>query len=197
MVREALGSGATVLAFGGARRQMLPGPVGDLEAARLASGAANVVAYIENPAAHGGGTDSYTWAEVVSPDARIAAAELRTGEGVRATAAIAAETTRRAGRSLARRMDPGQLFGPGHRRHRRPGDRQRTAGMSGGAVRHAAGTSKINAIRQIYLGLVVLPAHDPGAAGRLAAAEQTTPAQGRRVDATGRTAPVLFLATQR
>jgi N-acyl homoserine lactone hydrolase len=40
-------------------------------------------------------------------------------------------------------------------------------------------TSKINAIRQIYPSLVVLPAHDPGAAGRLAAAKQTTPTQGR------------------
>ncbi len=112
VVREELGSGATVLTFGGARRQMLPGPVGDLEAARLASGAANVVAYIENPAAHGGGTDSYTWAEVVSPDGRIAAAELRTGEGVAATAAIAAETTLRvlAGVSPGA-WTPGQLFG--------------------------------------------------------------------------------------
>ena len=46
--------------FGGAQRQMLPGPVGDLETARLASGAANVVAYIANPTAHNSGTDSYT-----------------------------------------------------------------------------------------------------------------------------------------
>ena len=51
VVREPLGSGATVLTFGGAQRQMLPGPVGDLETARLASGAANVVAYIADPAA--------------------------------------------------------------------------------------------------------------------------------------------------
>jgi len=44
VVQDALGSGATILSFGGAQRQMLPGPVGDLETARLASGAANVVA---------------------------------------------------------------------------------------------------------------------------------------------------------
>ena len=44
------GSGATVLTFGGAQRRMLPGPVGDLEAARRASGAADVVAYIADPA---------------------------------------------------------------------------------------------------------------------------------------------------
>jgi short subunit dehydrogenase-like uncharacterized protein len=62
VVREPLGSGATVLTFGGAQRQMLPGPVGDVETARLASGAANVVAYIANPAAHSNrsGTGSYT-----------------------------------------------------------------------------------------------------------------------------------------
>jgi saccharopine dehydrogenase (NAD+, L-lysine-forming) len=97
LVREPLGSGATVLTFGGAQRQMLPGPVGDLETARLASGAANAVAYIANPTAHSdsGGTGSYTWAEVSGPGGRILTAELHTGEGVRATAAIAAETTQR------------------------------------------------------------------------------------------------------
>jgi saccharopine dehydrogenase (NAD+, L-lysine-forming) len=114
VVREALGSGATVLTFGGAQRQMLPGPVGDLETARLASGAASVVAYIENPAARRGGTDSWAWAEVTGPDGRIASAELRTGEGVSATAAIAAETTQRvlAG-AVPGAWTPGSLFGAG------------------------------------------------------------------------------------
>jgi saccharopine dehydrogenase (NAD+, L-lysine-forming) len=112
LVREPLGSGATVVTFGGAQRQVLPGPVGDLEAARLASGAANVVAYIENPAAQSGGTGSYTWAEIVSPDGRIAEAELATGEGVRATAAIAAETVRRVLAGAAPgAWTPGRLFG--------------------------------------------------------------------------------------
>jgi short subunit dehydrogenase-like uncharacterized protein len=112
VVREALGSGATVLTFGGAQRPMLPGPVGDLEAARLASGAANVVAYIADPAAPSSGTGSCAWAEVVAPDGHIAAAELVTGEGVRATAAIAAETARRvlAGAKPGA-WTPGQLFG--------------------------------------------------------------------------------------
>ena len=111
-VREALGSGATVLTFGGAQRQMLPGPVGDLEAARLASGAANVVAYIADPAAPGSGTGSCTWAEAVAPDGHRAVAELVAGEGVRATAAIAAETARRvlAGAKPGA-WTPGQLFG--------------------------------------------------------------------------------------
>ena len=112
VVQEALGSGAAVLTFGGAQRQMLPGPVGDLEAARLASGAANVVAYIADPAAPGSGTGSCTWAEVVAPGGRSAVAELVTGEGVRATAAIAAETARRvlAGAKPGA-WTPGQLFG--------------------------------------------------------------------------------------
>jgi saccharopine dehydrogenase (NAD+, L-lysine-forming) len=112
VVREALGSGATSLTFGGAERQMLPGPVGDLETARLASGAANVIAYIENPAARHGGTDSWAWAEVTGPDGRIATAELRTGEGVRATAAIAAETAQRVLAGVAHGVwTPGNLFG--------------------------------------------------------------------------------------
>ena len=112
VVREAFGSGATVLTFGGAQRPMLPGPVGDLETARLASGAANVVAYTVNPTARGGGTGSYTWAEVTGPDGQTLTAELRTGEGVRATAAIAAETTQRvlAGAKPGA-WTAGQLFG--------------------------------------------------------------------------------------
>src|SRR5262249_57508095 len=67
VVREALGSGATVLTFGGARRQMLPGPVGDLETARLASGAANVVAYIANPTAPSTRTHSYPSPHALRP----------------------------------------------------------------------------------------------------------------------------------
>jgi short subunit dehydrogenase-like uncharacterized protein len=112
VVREALGSGATVLTFGGGERQMLPGPVGDLETARLASGAGNVVAYIENPAARLPRTDSWAWAEATGPDGRIVSAELRTGEGVRATAAIAAETAQRllAGVEPGA-WTPGSLFG--------------------------------------------------------------------------------------
>lgn len=112
LVREPLGSGAAILTFGGAQRQMLPGPVGDLEAARLASGAANVVASIADPAAPSSGTGSCTWAEVIAPGGRIAVAELVAGEGVRATAAIAAETARRvlAGAKPGAWI-PGQLFG--------------------------------------------------------------------------------------
>jgi short subunit dehydrogenase-like uncharacterized protein len=114
LVREPLGSGATTVTFGGTKRQMLPGPVADLEAARLASGAPDVVAYIAGPAARAAGTDSFTWAEVTGPDGRAITAELRTGEGVRATAAIAAEVTRRvlAGAKPGA-WTAGQLFGTG------------------------------------------------------------------------------------
>jgi saccharopine dehydrogenase (NAD+, L-lysine-forming) len=112
VVEEALGSGATVLTFGGAQRQMLPGPVGDLETARLASGAANGVAYITNPAERSSGTDSYTWAEVTGLDGRTLTAELHAGEGVHATAAIAAETTQRVLAGVKPgAWTTGQLFG--------------------------------------------------------------------------------------
>jgi short subunit dehydrogenase-like uncharacterized protein len=112
LAREALGSGATVVSFGGARRQMLPGPVGDLETARRASGAPNVVAYIASPAADRSGTDSYTWAEAVGTGGRTLTAELHTGEGVRATAAIAAETARRVLAGVKPgAWTAGQLFG--------------------------------------------------------------------------------------
>lgn len=112
VIREALGSGATVLTFGGVQRRMLPGSVGDVEAARLASGAADVVAYISDPTAPSTGTDSYTWAEAVRPDGQSAVAELRAGDGVRATAAIAAETTQRVLAGVAPgTWTPGHLFG--------------------------------------------------------------------------------------
>jgi cellulase/cellobiase CelA1 len=71
-----------------------------------------VVAYIASPAARGSGTDSYTWAEVSGPDGH-ATAELHTGDGVRATAAIAAETTQRVLAGVKPgAWTAGQLFGP-------------------------------------------------------------------------------------
>jgi saccharopine dehydrogenase (NAD+, L-lysine-forming) len=113
VVRQPFGSGATVLTFGGARRRMLPGPVGDLEAARRASGAPDVVAYIADPAAHAGGSRSCAWAEVRGRGGEVAVAELATGDGVHATAAIAAETTRRVLAGVAPgAWTPGRLFGP-------------------------------------------------------------------------------------
>src|SRR3954452_4408488 len=76
-------------------RRMLPGPVGDLEAARRASGAPDVVAYVADPAAPISGTGSCAWAEIAAADGNSAVAELMGGEGLRATAAIAAETAAR------------------------------------------------------------------------------------------------------
>ena len=71
-----------------------------------------MVAYIASPAARSSGTDSYTWAEAVRPGGQIFAAELHTGEGVRATAAIAAETTQRVLAGVKPgAWTAGQLFG--------------------------------------------------------------------------------------
>jgi short subunit dehydrogenase-like uncharacterized protein len=95
VAREPLGTGATVLSIGGVQRRVFPGPVGDLEAARMASGAAEVVAYVPEPSERGVEAASYAWAEVTWPDGRVDTAELRLGDGNRATAAIAAETTAR------------------------------------------------------------------------------------------------------
>ncbi|MGW2254725.1 saccharopine dehydrogenase NADP-binding domain-containing protein [Kitasatospora sp. NPDC001660] len=90
LVRSPLGEGATALAFGGATRTVIPVPVGDLEAARDASGAPDVTAYA---VPRGGAADgrSYGYAELTGADGRRHAAELSTGEGFAFTAAIAAE----------------------------------------------------------------------------------------------------------
>jgi short subunit dehydrogenase-like uncharacterized protein len=123
IVREALGTGATMLQFGGMVRQMMPAPVGDLETARLASAAPESLAFIplpgstsESPTAHPDSAEdtmSYAWAEITWAHGRSTSAELRTGEGVAATAAIAAETARRvlAGAEPGA-WTPGRLFGP-------------------------------------------------------------------------------------
>src|SRR3954447_3939206 len=113
VVREPLGSGATILTFGGAPRRMLPGPVGDLETARRASGAPDVVAYIADPAAPISVPDSVAWAEVVASDGTTAVAELVAGDGLRAMAAIAAETTARVLAGAAPgAWTAGRLLGP-------------------------------------------------------------------------------------
>ena len=113
VVREPLGGGATVLTFGGAQRQMLPGPVGDLETARLASGAANVVAYIANPAARAQQRHRLLHLGRGQRARRTHVhGRTHTGEGVRATAAIAAETTQRVLAGVKPgAWTAGQLFG--------------------------------------------------------------------------------------
>jgi short subunit dehydrogenase-like uncharacterized protein len=113
LVRQPLGNGATVLTFGGADRRMIPGPVGDLEAARRASDAPGVEAFIADPSGPINANGSCAWAEVVTTDGTSTTAELLTGGGLRATALIAAETTRRvlAG-APAGAWTAGRLFGP-------------------------------------------------------------------------------------
>jgi len=112
LVRAPFGTGATVLTFGGAKRTMLPGPAGDLEAARLASGAANVSAYFADPSQRVDGDEfSYAYAEVVLKNERRAA-QARAGDGVKAGAAFAAEVARRIleGAKVGA-WTPGRLFG--------------------------------------------------------------------------------------
>ena len=113
LVHAPLGTGATMLEFGAVRRWMLPGPLGDLEAAHRASGAPNVSAYFADPARRVDGDGfAYAYAEVVAGSGRRLAAQARVGDGVRAGAAYAAEVARRiltgtpAGAFL-----PGGLFG--------------------------------------------------------------------------------------
>lgn len=113
LVHAPFGTGAAVLNFGGKRRSMLPGPAGDLEAARLASGAANVSAYFGDPAERVDGDGfSYAYAEVVSGSGRRLAAQVRVGDGVEAGAAFAAEVARRTiSGAPAGAWTPGRLFG--------------------------------------------------------------------------------------
>jgi short subunit dehydrogenase-like uncharacterized protein len=113
LVRAPFGTGAALLTFGGVRRSMLPVPAGDLEVARLASGAANVSAYFGDPAQRvDGDRFSYAYAEVVAASGRRLAAQAQVGDGVRAGAMLAAEVARRvlAG-APAGAWTPGQLFG--------------------------------------------------------------------------------------
>jgi len=97
LVRSPLGSGAISLPFGGRTRRVLPLPLGDLEAARLASGASDVVAYGADPLQRQEAADSasYAYAEVTDAGGASLTATLRLGEGVQASAAIAAEIAQR------------------------------------------------------------------------------------------------------
>ncbi|MEU7096530.1 saccharopine dehydrogenase NADP-binding domain-containing protein [Kitasatospora aureofaciens] len=95
LVRAPLGEGATTLTFGGAARTVIPVPVGDLEAAREASGAPEVTAYA---VPRGAGTDdgrSHAYAELTDADGRVHTAQLSTGEGFAFTTAVAVATATR------------------------------------------------------------------------------------------------------
>jgi hypothetical protein len=112
LVRAPFGTGKAVLTFGGAQRTMLPGPAGDLEAARLASGAANVSAYFADPSQRVDGDEfSYAYAEAVLKDKKRAA-QARAGDGVKVGAAFAAEVARLVlNGARAGAWTPGRLFG--------------------------------------------------------------------------------------
>jgi hypothetical protein len=151
LTRAPFGTGATVLEFGGARRTMLPGPAGDLEAARLASGAANVSAYFGDPAERVEGEKfSYAYAEVVAGSGRRLAAQAQVGDGVEAGAAFAAEVARRV--LAATRAAPGddRRRRDAHRAGRHPRRppcpvarrRDHRAGQSRSSARLTDGTSR-------------------------------------------------------
>lgn len=116
--REPLGTGATSMRLGGHEWQVLPAPVGDLAAARRASGAPDVIAYFAAPGQRpAAGRTSYAYAEVRGHDGGRAASVARLALGLEVTAAIAAETVSRV---LAGNLGagpgawtPGALYGPG------------------------------------------------------------------------------------
>lgn len=93
LVRASIGSGATTLTFGGTARQVVPVPVGDLEAARRITGAGDVIAY----AAPRDPTDdhSHAYAAITDTDGTTHTAELTTGEGFAFTTATAVGTALR------------------------------------------------------------------------------------------------------
>jgi short subunit dehydrogenase-like uncharacterized protein len=96
LITEPLGSGATQILFDGRPCQVIPAPVGDMEAARRASGAADVTAYFAAPGQHlGQDAVSYAYADVKASDGAMAASLAIVGDGMAATAAIAAATVRR------------------------------------------------------------------------------------------------------
>ncbi|MEU5310856.1 saccharopine dehydrogenase NADP-binding domain-containing protein [Streptomyces sp. NPDC021562] len=95
LVRAPLGEGATTLTFGGATRTVIPVPTGDLEAAREASGAPEVIAYAVPRGSGAGDGRSHAYAELTDADGRVHTAELSTGEGFAFTAAVAAATAAR------------------------------------------------------------------------------------------------------
>src|SRR4051794_2536427 len=113
LVREPFGTGARVLTFGGRTRSMLPGPVGDLEVARLASRARNVSAFFADPSDRIEGDGfSYAYAEVVDSSGRRHVAQARVLDAVAAGAALAAEVAGRvASGARTGAWTPGQLFG--------------------------------------------------------------------------------------
>jgi hypothetical protein len=97
---------------------MLPAPVADLETARLATGADDVIAYFAAPGSRGDTGDglSYAHAEIRGVGGGVVASTATLGPGLDTSAAIAAETAHRIlqGHPDVRggAWTPGALFGP-------------------------------------------------------------------------------------
>jgi len=117
LVVGALGEGATVLQFPDGPRTVIPVPTGDLIAARRATGAPNVVAYMPAPAERGdqvASADLHSLAMAIAElaDGRRQEAHLAFGEGFEASAAIAVEVAvRSATAPRPGAWTPGQLYG--------------------------------------------------------------------------------------
>ena len=118
LTRAPLGISGFAMMLGGHLWQMLPAPAADLEAARRAGGAPDVIAYTavpgQRPAAHG---TSYAYAEAHDHGGSLVARLATLGPGLDVTAQIAAETACRIldGHPMVRAgaWTPGALLGPG------------------------------------------------------------------------------------
>jgi saccharopine dehydrogenase (NAD+, L-lysine-forming) len=118
LTRAPQAAGGFRMVLAGHPWRMTPAPAADLEAARRASGAADVIAYSAipgQPAAAGG--ISYAYAEAQDLSGTTAAYLATLGPSLQVTATIAAETACRIlechPRVRAGAWTPGALFGPG------------------------------------------------------------------------------------
>jgi hypothetical protein len=117
LTRAPLGTGGTLMTLGGHAWPMIPAATAELETARRASGAGDVMAFFavpgQRPVTDG---TSYAYAEAQDHAGNAVAALATLGLGLDVTAAITAETVSRildgqAG-SRAGAWTPGALFGP-------------------------------------------------------------------------------------
>jgi len=116
LVRVPFGRNGRTLTFGGRTHQVLPAPLGDLEAARRITGAGDVTAYIALGGETAGSTvdrHSFGYAEITGADGTTSAAVLCTGEGVAFGVHVAAETAVRllGGTGRPGAWTPVHLFG--------------------------------------------------------------------------------------
>jgi short subunit dehydrogenase-like uncharacterized protein len=116
--RAPIGAHATTMHFGGHVWPMIPAPVADLEAARLATAAPDIMAYFTVPGQRPAIDQvSYAYAELRDHDGGRHASVATLGIGIEETAAIAAEAVSRIlGGDLGAgpgAWTPGALYGPG------------------------------------------------------------------------------------